>query len=405
MRILMLDNEYPPIGGGTGVVNQCLLEQLARHRDVEVDLLTSSGTGGSETRRVAERITIHLLPVRVRNYHHSTVPELLHYAWRATWFGRRLVRERAHDLSFAFSGVPAGFVSHALHAMTGLPFVVSLQGPDVPGFESRYRRIYPALAPIVRRQWRRAAAVTAISETHRRLALDTSPDLDVPIIPNGVDTAVFRPRSRLGDRDVVRVVCVGRLIERKGQHHLLAALRGLAAAGGPAVEVVLVGTGDAEAALRALAATLGVADLVRFEGLVSRVDMPRVYHDADVFVLPSESEGMSIALLEAMASGLPVVVTDTGGTAELVREGENGLIVPWADPDALARAIARLARDAARRERMGAVSRRMAEAFGWEAVAERYLALCARVATAPSAPGRSRQKMRMPRSAASPQDS
>jgi glycosyltransferase involved in cell wall biosynthesis len=107
--------------------------------------------------------------------------------------------------------------------------------------------------------------------------------------------------------------------------------------------------------------------------------MPAVYRQADIFVLPSQNEGMSIALLEAMASGLPVVVTDTGGTAELVREGVNGHVVSWADVPTLAGVLARLVHDREIRLRMGRESRRIAKRFSWSAVTREYVELCQRI--------------------------
>jgi glycosyltransferase involved in cell wall biosynthesis len=123
-----------------------------------------------------------------------------------------------------------------------------------------------------------------------------------------------------------------------------------------------------------------VAEEVTFAGFVPREEMPAVYRQADVFVLPSQNEGMSIALLEAMASGLPVVVTDTGGTAELVREGVNGHVVSWADVPALTEAMARLVHERETRQRMGRESRRIAKRFSWSAVTQEYLRLCAQIA-------------------------
>ena len=108
--------------------------------------------------------------------------------------------------------------------------------------------------------------------------------------------------------------------------------------------------------------------------------MPAVYQASDIFVLPSEHEGMSIALLEAMASGLPVVVTDTGGTAELVSRNINGEIVRWANVDELKNALHRLVADPSRRQEFGRASRERALAFGWPSLAEQYLALCREVA-------------------------
>jgi glycosyltransferase involved in cell wall biosynthesis len=138
------------------------------------------------------------------------------------------------------------------------------------------------------------------------------------------------------------------------------------------IRLTLVGTGDAEDTLHRLATDLGVADAVTFTGFVPRGDMPAVYRQADIFVLPSQNEGMSIALLEAMASGLPVVVTDTGGTAELVEDGVNGLIFEWGDVDTLATHLRRLATHRSFARRMGTVSRVRAAGFSWDTVAERY---------------------------------
>ncbi|MFO0732035.1 MAG: glycosyltransferase [Nitrospiraceae bacterium] len=338
----MFDNEFPPLGGGTGVVNEHLLREMAKRQDLTVDLVTSSRSPRTyELEQFADRITLHKVPVDNRNIHHATNAELLRYSRRGLRLAYRLVKQYRYDLTFAFAGVPAGAMSYALHLTHRLPYLVSLQGPDVPGFEARYDYLYPVLRPIIRRIWRSAAVVTAISGEQVELAHRTMPELRAITVPNGVDTERFCPRAK-APSEVVTLVCAARLIERKGQHYLLRAVARLCEASARRVKVTLVGTGDAEPMLRELAERLGLADDVTFRGFVPRAAMPAEYHAADIFVLPSQHEGMSIALLEAMASGLPVVVTDTGGTAELVTDGENGKIVPWGDESALTDALASL---------------------------------------------------------------
>ena len=379
IRILMFDNEFPPLGGGTGVVNYYLLQEMARRPDVIVDLVTSSRSRTAyEIERFADRITIHKVPVDNHNIHHARNVELLRYSWRGLRKARQLVQRHRYDVSVAFAGVPAGAMSYVLQLTHGLPYVLSLQGPDVPGFEARYNYLYPVLTPVIKRIWRRAGAVTAISREQELLAHRTMPELPLVTIPNGVDTGLFAPRSD----DVKRpftVVCVARLIERKGQHHLLRACAQVRAGHPEPMRLILVGTGDAEPHLRELAAQLCLSESVTFTGFLSREEMPSVYREADVFVLPSQQEGMSIALLEAMASGLPVIVTDTGGTAELVSQGQNGEIVPWGDVPALTRALQVIQQAAAGlRRRMGEESRRRAMQFGWPVLATRYIELCAK---------------------------
>jgi glycosyltransferase involved in cell wall biosynthesis len=381
----MLDNEFPPLGGGTGVVNYHLLKELAGYPDLAIDLVTSSRTRDRyEIERFAEHITIYKVPVDNHNIHHSSNPELLRYAWRGLNISRRLLNQHRYDLSFAFAGVPAGVISYALYRRTGLPYIVSLQGPDVPGFEARYNYLYPFLKPLLRVVWRRAAAVTAISGEHQRLAKLTTPELAIPIIYNGVETDVFYP---LNARDsAINLLCVGRLIERKGQQHLLRAFAELRKQlPNRPLLLTLVGTGDADAALKQQARDLGIADQVMFRGFVARADMPEVYRQASIFVLPSQSEGMSIALLEALASGLPVIVTDTGGTEELVTSGENGLVVDWADVAGLVLALRRLIEDSVLRDRMGAASRAVAVRCSWQEITKQYLALM--IAATPHATG------------------
>jgi phosphatidylinositol alpha-1,6-mannosyltransferase len=126
-------------------------------------------------------------------------------------------------------------------------------------------------------------------------------------------------------------------------------------------------------------------------GYVPREEIAAYYMGAHVFVLPSYNEGMSIATLEAMAAGLPVVVTCTGGTAELVEEGVNGLTFDWADVDTLTAHLRRLASDRALARRMGAASRVRAAGFSWDAAAERYLEMFAELMTFTRFPYRNNQ--------------
>jgi len=113
MRILMLDNEYPPLGGGTGVVNYHLLDGLRQlHQEVEVDLVTSSRSRRDyEYAEMTPAIRLHKVPVDNRNIHHSTNVELLRYTWRGYRYARSLAQQRPYDLCFAFAGVPAGGIS------------------------------------------------------------------------------------------------------------------------------------------------------------------------------------------------------------------------------------------------------------------------------------------------------
>ncbi|MEN9935452.1 MAG: hypothetical protein RLZZ387_2031 [Chloroflexota bacterium] len=372
MRVLMLDNEFPPLGGGMGTANQALFRIYAGRDDLEIDLITSALGGRLEAERFAENIRIYKVPVWNGNLHHSTGRELLTYAAQALPLARNFHRARPYDVCLAWSAVPAGAVALALCRTLGLPYALWVSGPDIPGFERRYRALYPLLTPVIRATWRGAARVIAkcAEEVDMIRAVDRT--ASPVIIPNGVDLGAFAPAAAAPDEGPLRVVCVARLIERKGQHHLIAAVRRLADEGLD-VRLELVGTGDALDGLRRQARELGVAERVTFAGYVPREQIGERLAAAHVFALPSYNEGLALAGLEALASGLPLVLSRTGGTDDLVAEGVNGLTHAWADVEAIARHLRRLATDRGLARRMGTASRERAARFGWDAIARQFL--------------------------------
>lgn len=379
MRLLMLNNEFPPLGGGTGIVTQGLLLEWADQEDIHVDLVSSSRLRERyESEQFAPRIDIYKVPVHNRNIHHSTNRELLHYAWRGWRFARRMAQRNHYDLALAWAGVPAGGIALWLKQEFNLPYIVSLQGADVPGFDQRYRRLYPALTPFLRRVWRQAAAVTACSEQLKDLASATEPQLAIRVIPNGVNALRFYPRPEWpSNGQPVRLLCSGRLVARKGQQFLIPAVAELRRLG-LLVELSLVGAGDNRAPLYDQVKELALEDSVKFIGFVDRERMPEFYRQANIFVQPSYNEGMSLALLEAMASGLPVVVTDTGGTTELIHE--NGLVVSWGNVEELVQAISTIIKTPGLSQKMSEASLQIARRYSTQRVAHEYLNLCRQVA-------------------------
>ncbi len=367
----MLNNEFPPLGGGTGTVNQAILQRLIGKSEIEVDLITSALGKRQEEEFLSDNIRINKVPVNNRNIHHSSNKELFTYFIRTLPFALRRHRNYPYDLCFAWSAVPAGAIALVLRFLTGLKYLVRVCGPDIPGFERRYKMAYFPLKPIIRAVWDNAELVVAKCDGEAELIHSVDKRVTTILIPNGVDSEAFKPENPISNEGTLRLLCVGRLIERKGQHHLIEAIKRLVDEGLD-VNLELVGTGDAEAADKALAQRLGVAFRIHFTGYVPREQILQHYTAAHVFVLASYNEGMSVATLEAMATGLPVVITSTGGTAELVEEGINGLTFNWADLDTLTAHLRRLASDRSLVRQMGAAARRKAEQFSWETVAERY---------------------------------
>jgi len=374
MRVLMLNNEFPPLGGGTGTVNQAMLEHFARIPELEIDLVTSALGKSSEEMFFSNKIKLYKVPVRNRNVHHSSNRELIEYSIRGFLLALNLHQKNSYDLCFAWSAVPAGAIALALQRIVGLRYILRVCGPDIPGFEPRYQTIHFLISPLIRQILRNAGRLIAKSEREIEMIHAIEPQVSCWLIPNGVDVKRFKPVQPVPDDGPLKLLCVGRLIERKGQHHLIEAVKRLTDEGID-VRLGLVGTGDAGSDNEAQVARLGLADRVSFLGYVPREKIALHYAAAHVFVLPSYNEGMSVALLEAMASGLAVLVTSTGGTPELVETEVNGLIFDWADVDRLTLHLRRLAHDRPLVRRMGEASQARASQFNWDFPATQYVEL------------------------------
>lgn len=375
MRILFFNYEFPPLGGGGANANAYLFREFAKDSSITVDCITSAWGGVDETVTLAPNITQHRLAVGKRARHFWTQREVLTYLARAHVKAGELMAENAYDLCHAFFGFPSGLP--AWLRQRRLPYLISLRGSDVPGFNPRFTFQYVLLKPLFRRIWRRARFVVANSVGLRVLAQSFAPERPMEVIPNGIDTAQFFPAEALAAAPT-RLLCVSRLVARKGVQHLIEALPAVLAAV-PETTLTLIGEGDLTETLQRRCAELGIAERVRFAGYVPHAELPECYRRADLFVLPSFYEGMSNTMLEAMASGLPILATGEGGREELLRD--NALSVPFGAPGPLAAGIVALLRDSERLATMGRRSREIAGEFSWAAVAGRYLELYRAMAT------------------------
>ncbi len=369
LRILMLNYEYPPLGGGAGNAAQYLLREFAHFGDLDITLVTSS-TDEQRTETPHGNITIHFLDIGKKgNLHYQTNRDLLIYSWKAWRFCRTLCKEHAFDLILAFFGIPCGVIAYLL----GKPYIISLRGSDVPGYNSRFKLLdHVVFRTISRIVWKKADHVTALSKDLRELARRTSPQREISVIYNGISCEEFHPNGAMQqDGESYNLLFVGRLIERKGVSYLLRAMAKVRDSH-PRLHVYIVGDGPLRDRLRAEADALGIGARVSIEGSVPHSELLDYYQKAHIFVLPSLNEALGNVTHEAIASGLPIITTDTGA-AELV-DG-NGIVVPREDADAIARAIERLLHDESLRGQMAKQSRILAENMRWRTTAEAYYRL------------------------------
>jgi glycosyltransferase involved in cell wall biosynthesis len=375
MKILMLNYEFPPLGGGGGQAHLALLQQYAGRQDLDVDVLTSAPQGGLSSEEFARNIRICKVGVHKKDLHLWRRGEIVEWLLKAKPSYRRLLQEKQYDLVHAFFGFPTGWLCY--RTAKRLPYIVSLRGSDVPGANARLKLDYQILGPLVFKPiWKKASALVACSEGLKARALQFLPSVQVEVIPNGVDLQRFHPAEVGQDTGVLRLLTVGRLSVTKRLPLLLEAVE-LLRGQGCYVHLTVVGGGALEPELRRFLGGKDLRDAVTLTGRRAGSQMPKIYRRHDVYVSASMQEGMSNAMLEAMASGLPIVTTRCEGVDELI--ADNGVVVEDPQPEALVAAIRRLADHHATLRAMSIAARKKAEGFGWDRVADAYLRLYAKV--------------------------
>ncbi|TAK94927.1 glycosyltransferase family 1 protein [Patescibacteria group bacterium] len=375
MKLLFFNYEYPPLGGGAANANAYIFREYARFPDLEIDFITSSIDAEYHLETVGERVRIHRLPIGKsgKNLHYQSQKELLVYAWKAYRFASQLARKNKYDLSHSFFTVPCGVVSWIMKVKYKIPYIVSLRGSDVPGYSERFTLIYKILTPIITFVWRKSAAVISNSQGLKELALKSAPKQNIGIIYNGIDMSEFAFAERPVTSDKFTVLCVSRITPRKGIRYLIEAVAQVANKY-PFVKLQLIGEGDEKEELERMTNDKLKISNVEFLGRIEHNKLPTYYQNADVFVLPSLNEGMSNTMLEALASGLPLVSTNTGGAEELVAEGKNGFLVKMKDADDIATKLETLIQNSELKQSMAKESRAKAESLSWEKIAKQYFA-------------------------------
>jgi len=366
----MLNYEFPPIGGGAANAHRCLLQQYAGNSVLKVDVLTSAPERGFFKENFADNIAIYRVGLHKKQLHFWRKIEVIEWLFKAKFQYRRLLRENDYDLVHAFFGFPTGWLCY--RTADKLPYIISLRGSDVPGEHARFKLDYKILGPVFAAIWKKAAVLVAPSEGLKNRALKFLPSVQIEVIPNGVELERFSPAETAREQQTLRLLTVGRLSVTKRVEILIDAIEILHKAGYK-VRFTIIGGGQMLQKLKRIVSGKNLGNIIEITGRIVAEDMPQVYRQNDIFVSASMQEGMSNAMLEAMASGLPIITTRCEGTEELI--ADNGFVVEYANAEEIAKAVRKLADDRQIYKQMAVAARRQAEQFAWNRVAEKYLIL------------------------------
>ena len=293
----------------------------------------------------------------------------------------QVIRRFGIDVVNAHWALPPAFLSILTKPLHGRPVLTTLYGVELFTARSKYSGLKPILSWTINN----SDSVVAISDATRRSALDISGRKDVAILPDGIDTEHFSP-SNSGDEIVRRhglhgwnaIFSCGRMIERKGFSYLIEAMPHVLKSFRK-TKLIIAGEGPERSRLEKLVHELGIDQNVIFPGFVTNVDLSKYYSACDVFVLPAiidrygDTEGSGTILLEAMASGKPVIGTNVGGIPYALRHG-GGFLVEEKDPLQLAEKIVILLDNNELRYQLGKDGRMIVEKeFSWTKIANRYI--------------------------------
>lgn len=374
MNILALSHEYPPIGGGGANAAYHLLNGFAG-KGHKVTLITTA-YAGREFLKQETMLEICTVDSRRSAPDQCSFGEMLDYLIKAYRLAKRLVSEAIaqgtpYDECLVFFGIPSGPIAYMLKKKYKLPYMIRFGGGDIPGAQKRFKYIYPILAPAIRTIWRNAQYGVANSAGLKREAESFYKNCSYRVINNGVDTDKYVPLDSSHGDQTFNILAVGRLIPVKGLQYFIPMLDHIRQSTAKNIVFTVVGDGPYREYLEKMTSDTHVEDIVRFVGKKTGADLLSEYQTADLYVLPSEREGMANTVLEAMSCRLPVVMTPVPGSDEMI--SGNGYIT---EIKMFADRVIELINNDELRNHMGELSReRVINLFSWENSVNQYITL------------------------------
>lgn len=367
VHVIMFSNSFPPEVGGiqTHVYN---LSRTLVEQGHQVEIVTIRRAETQALRSQLDGLRVFRIPVR-------RIPktQTTQYLVGAAALILDLHHKRPVDALHFHTFWPDVFTAFVLRPFMPTVYTVHESYFLILAEQDKFkRRLRLALTPFDGT----IAPSTELLQVARKFGVSPVNSL---FIPNGVDACSFSSEERKGwlrgqfgiGNDDILVLCPRRLVAKNGVRYFIEGFAMVAKEHG-SISAVIAGDGPERRNLEDLVRSMNLESRVRFAGSIDNTQMPSVYADADIVVIPSLMEATSIAGLEAMAAGRPVVATSVGGLPEIVQDGVTGILVPSQDPAGLAGAISTLIRSPDLRSKMGRAARtRVERDFTWNRVAQK----------------------------------
>jgi glycosyltransferase involved in cell wall biosynthesis len=329
-KILFICQGYAPYYGGAENALTATAEEAAKDTSLEVHVLTSDIGGRLSPLEKLNGVNVHRVSAAKKDWSCHTVKELLSFYFAASKQIDNLQKNIAPDFIFAHFTMPAGLVARRWFLKYAVPYSVVLHGSDVPGYQpDRFKLIHIPMQIAARMVWAKAKAVVAVGKPLKELAHKTWKG-NIQVIPNGVNLETFYPLKNkiiTDQTSPVKFAVTAQLIYRKGIQYIIESLTLLNEQQRNELEINIYGTGPYRAELEKMVLSAGVENIIFFRGLIDKDDMCKTLQGNDMFLMSSLQEGLPLSLLEAMACGLPAIVTRVGDIESVFTDKEDGILI------------------------------------------------------------------------------
>lgn len=377
MKILLINYEYPPLGGGGGVASANLVNEFVKQGNT-VTILTTHFKALKKIEH-SPNLSIYRVPVWGRqNKANASLLSMLCFPFSSIWQGIKLCRKTKFDVINTHFAIPTGPTGYLLGKIFKIKNILSIHGADV---YDPTRPFYknPLLRQVVKFILNRADLIVAQSENIKEKTEKIyRPKKKIKIIPLGLIKPKINPEKKeIIDEETFYLITIGRLVERKGTRYLIEAMQG----SDKNIKLKIIGDGPEKNNLHNLIKKLKLEDKVEILDDIDNEKKWRYLAQSDCYVISSIHEGFAIVGLEAMHCGLPIIATNFGGQTDYLKENENALLIKPRDSKALHWAINQIYVDHELRLKMRENNLKKIQNYYIEPIAEKYLILFKNAAT------------------------
>lgn len=346
MKILFINFEYPPVGGGGGVANKILIDELVKKH--QITLITSSFQGLPNKEKIGN-LNILRVPIAFRRSASvSTFASLFSFPLSGAILGIGILKKEKFDLIHSVSAIPSAVTGLIFAKIASLPHVLTVIGGDVYDptrllSPNRNIVIRWIVTSVIRFSDAVISPSSELAGRMRSLFGSRGIGKKIEVIPWGFKKPKYVLRKKkIKNDDCFKLITLTRLVKRKGLEHLLMAVSLLSE---EKLKLIIAGEGPEKENLKKLAKKLKINKKVEFKGFVSEHKKYKLLSSSDCFILPTLHEAFGLVFQEAMYCGLPIITTNVGGQTDFLTDGINGFLVPVENARALKEKIQILIRD------------------------------------------------------------